>query len=142
VPLSKDAMRNPWKDKIPTFTTTSNIMCRKVLSSGQLVLRRIHPLECLRLQGWDMSMWSETVPPIRALGGPWGQEELQDLVGNMWMPSLTLGSRWLPWGGGLEVGSGVQKQRGQRSRPRSRTRRARRISIHHRTDVPWHRHAF
>jgi hypothetical protein len=31
-----------------------------------------------------MSMLSETVPPIRALGGPWGQEELQDLVGNMW----------------------------------------------------------
>ena len=45
VPLSKDAMRNPWKNNIPTFTTTVNIMCRKVLSSGQLVLRRIHPLE-------------------------------------------------------------------------------------------------
>ena len=45
VPLLKDAMRNPWKNNIPTFTTTSNIMCRKVLSSGQLVLRRIHPLE-------------------------------------------------------------------------------------------------
>ena len=48
------------------------------------MIRRIHPLERLRLQGWDMSMWSETVPPIRALGGPRGQEELQDLVGNMW----------------------------------------------------------
>ena len=31
-----------------------------------------------------MSMWSEAAPPIRALGGPWTQEELQDLVGNMW----------------------------------------------------------
>ena len=54
-----------------------------MLSSGQLVLRRIHALECLRLQGWDMSMWSEPAPTIRALGGPWGQEELQGLVGNM-----------------------------------------------------------
>ena len=41
-------------------------------------------LHGLRLQAWDMSMWTDSVPPIKALRGPWGQEELQDSVGNMW----------------------------------------------------------
>ena len=61
-----------------------------------------------------MSMWSETVPPIRALGGPWGQEELQDLAGNMWNAfSYTRAKMAAVGGGGLEVGSGVQSSEGK-----------------------------
>ena len=29
-------------------------------------------------------MWSPDTPPVKALGGPWGMEGLQDLAGNMW----------------------------------------------------------
>ena len=69
---------------MPTLTPVCKIMCRRMLETGQLVLRRVHPLECLRLQGWDLAMWSPDTPPVKALGGPWGMERLQDLAGNMW----------------------------------------------------------
>ena len=82
--LSIELLRNPWKVKIPTLTASCKICCRKQSPTGVLELRRVHPLECLRLQGWDLGMWSGDVVPIKSLGGPWGPEELQDLAGNMW----------------------------------------------------------
>ena len=82
--MSNELLRNPWKVKIPTLTASCKICCRKQFPTGVLELRRVHPLECLRLQGWDLGMWSGDVGPIKSLGGPWGPEELQDLAGNMW----------------------------------------------------------
>ena len=53
-------------------------------------------------------------PPIRASRGPWAQEELQDLAGNMWNAfSYTRVKMAAVGGGGLEVGSGVQISEGK-----------------------------
>ena len=61
---------------MPTLTGGCKIICRKRFETGEIVLRRVHPLECVRLQGWDLAMWSPEIPPVKALGGPWGLEEL------------------------------------------------------------------
>ena len=44
-------------------------------------VKRIHPLECMRLQGWDLAHWKDHKSPFCQ---GFGSDDVQKLAGNMW----------------------------------------------------------
>ena len=78
-------LRNPWKECAPTFTAGSKIVARKwhQISDGPgfLELKRVHPLELMRMNGWDLSFWRDQTSPFSDSVSP---ELVSDLAGNMW----------------------------------------------------------
>ena len=90
-------LKNPWRPFIPTMTALSNMVARVLRSddSGgepKLTIRRVHPLECMRVMGWDLPFYAE---------GPFGTYKVPgeskdafidaDLLGDM------VGNAWCAW---------------------------------------------
>ena len=46
-----------------------------------MVIKRVHALECMRLQGWDLAFWKNEKSPLSM---HFTGDDLQDLSGNMW----------------------------------------------------------
>ena len=46
-----------------------------------LLIKRVHPLECMRLQGWDLAFWKDEKSPFST---HFKADDLQDFAGNMW----------------------------------------------------------
>ena len=86
------SLKCPWRTYIPTLTALSNIVARKLSWHGQeekLTLRRVHPLECMRVMGWDLEFFKES--PFKFAKLPSEEREhfldsdlLGDMVGNAW----------------------------------------------------------
>lgn len=74
--------RNPWKRWVPTLTTASSMVCR-VQHSGEseVIFKRLHGLECMRLIGWDLGHFKNGSPFADGVVTP---ELLADLAGNAW----------------------------------------------------------
>ena len=49
--------KDPWKTFVPTLTGKSSIICRCLQPDGSVVLRKLHPLECFRMNLWDLCHW-------------------------------------------------------------------------------------
>ena len=80
-------LKNPWKLCAPTFTAGAKIGARKlhqVEGSNEvsfLEIKRVHPLEQMRMNGWDLSFWAGGLSPFSDTVSP---ETVADLAGNMW----------------------------------------------------------
>ena len=88
-------LKNPWRPFIPTMTGLSNIACRVLRRSPEpngppiLTIRRVHPMECMRVMGWDLEFFTQgRFGTVRV---PGEEKEhcvdadlLQDMVGDAW----------------------------------------------------------
>ena len=79
-------LRNPWKTVAPTFTAGSKIVARKLHKVGDepafLEMKRVHPLEQMRMNGWDLSFWADGQSPFYV--DQITAELVADMAGNMW----------------------------------------------------------
>ena len=86
-------LKNPWRKFIPTMTSLTHMVARCLQKKDDeppiLVLRRVHPIECMRVMGWDLEHYS--CSPFCYARTPGEEKEhfldadlLQDLVGNAW----------------------------------------------------------
>ena len=80
--LAQAMFTNPWRELIPTVTSNSVIVGRKLHEDGTLQMRRIMPLELFRVMGWDLEMWSDMQSPYLQEGCD--DDFLTDLCGNAW----------------------------------------------------------
>ena len=72
--------KDPWKTFVPTLTGKSSIICRCLQPDGSVVLRKLHPLECFRMNLWDLCHWR--CECFANLGLE--LELVHDMAGNMW----------------------------------------------------------
>ena len=87
------ALKCPWRTYIPTLTSLTHMVARCLVKVDEdeptLVLRRVHPIECMRVMGWDLEHFRN--PPFGWYGVPGEHKEhllddslLQDIAGNAW----------------------------------------------------------
>ena len=55
-----EVVKSPWRTTIPCMTSLSSIVIRRVTPDGKVVLRRLHGIEAMRFQGWDLGFWLDT----------------------------------------------------------------------------------
>ena len=86
-------LKCPWRLYIPTFTALSNVVARQLHTvPGQdaiLILRHVHPIEAMRVMGWDLEHYRDG--PFKWVHVPGDPKQvfldadlLGDLVGNAW----------------------------------------------------------
>ena len=80
--LAQEMFTNPWRELIPTVTSNSVIVGRKLHADGTLQMRRIMPLELFRVMGWDLEMWSDMQSPY--VQEACDDDFMMDLCGNGW----------------------------------------------------------
>ena len=93
-------IKNPWRTSCPTFTALSRIVMRRQVAGADTVIKRLHPLEQMRMMGWDLQMYDRGKPPFaRAM---MTEADLANLAGNMWsgftfiVTEISLAGR-VPW---------------------------------------------
>ena len=74
---------NPWRAQIPTMSGGCVIVVRTKRADGSVGMRRLHGLEAMRLQGWDLPLWRGGLSPCAAPQSA-SSDLLQNLAGNMW----------------------------------------------------------
>ena len=76
---------NPWRRQVPTMSGGCVVACRCRHGDGSLTIRRLHGLEAMRLQGWDLSFWhNDESPCCLAHSRQQSNDNLQDFAGNKW----------------------------------------------------------
>ena len=80
-----EVAKSPWKDYVPTLTAGSSIAVRCIRSSAdgaphEKVLRRLHALEAMALQGWAPQMYENSMHPWASVT----PQTLASMAGNMW----------------------------------------------------------
>ena len=50
-------IRDPWRRALPTITSNSKMILRDAKQDGGISIRCVHPVELMRVVGWDLSHW-------------------------------------------------------------------------------------
>ena len=69
-PAAGKAISSPWTTTCRTFTSLSKVVIRKRDADGKITIRQLHPIEQMRMIGWDLGhwrrgpqLWSSSVDP-------------------------------------------------------------------------------
>ena len=94
----RDKLKCPWKRHVPTLTGNSRIAVRCHNSEGRTVIRALHGLEAMALQGWDLPLWKKNPYQDKGINS----SSLMDLAGNMWcagsyLPIAIAAFGTVPW---------------------------------------------
>ena len=92
---------NPWRNQVPTMSGGCVVCARCLHPDGTLTNRRLHGLEAMRVQGWDLKTWHADMSPCTAPQCH-TNDTLQDLAGNMWsafqfIPIFITALSAMPW---------------------------------------------
>ena len=74
------------------------------MASGEVKLARVHPLEQMRMMGWDLPFYKDCVSPFHVIS----DAELSSLAGNMWSAFTYLAievslAGSIPWSEAIDV---------------------------------------
>ena len=76
---------NPWRLQVPTMSGETVTCARHLSECGKLIVRRLHGLEAMALQGWTLGCWRDGKSPLAGSSPPGKScDFLCDMAGNMW----------------------------------------------------------
>ena len=100
-PNKDNRTTSPWRDQVPTMSGGCVLVVRKMDEQKNVSMRRLHGLEAMRLQGWDLPLWEGDCSPCVTPQST-SNDLLQNLAGNMWslfhfVPVFMAAMTAMPW---------------------------------------------
>ena len=83
-PKPGSQLANPWQESVPCPSGNSVMVMRVLAPSGAVTIRRLHGVEIMGMQGWDISFWQGNEIERIARQGCKGSDFTARLAGNMW----------------------------------------------------------